>query len=100
MISIYVVDNTYPSMTIYGELLDPSTATGTDSELVEQMIRDGFLYGRWFTAISPEGDLGFRRQQDCVPCPEAVFRVARLSGWHVVAVPGRLSRGVWELQDD
>ena len=87
-------------MTIYGELLDHGSAPIADAELVEQMVGDGFLYGRWFTAISPDGDLGFRRQQDCVPCPEAVFRVARLSGWHVVAMPARMPTQPWELQDD
>jgi hypothetical protein len=59
-------------LTVYGEALDSSYPE--DKELIDEARERGYIFGRWYSSVVPDGELGSNHISRCTPISEAFFR--------------------------
>lgn len=84
---------------------DEEEADYTAEALAESRTR-GYLFGRCYSIVEPEGEIGSTHVSQVMPISKELFDLARESGWAMPPVRGytaaqeRLIRGLYQAEKD
>lgn len=59
---------------------------GLPEESVERLaegLERGYLYGRWYSVIEPDGEIGSAHRLNVWPMSETLFEAVRQAGWSI-----------------